>query len=142
MELMQPSSLRENIARHRTGWRGFICALALVTTWCICPSHAQADCGQYVIVLNPSAEYLRNRPIEQPMNEHPACPCNGPQCRSSDQTPPMPAPAQITPDFGVLLSAQGEVTASTLLGNSSLDNWSINSEAHLLSVDPPPRTLS
>jgi hypothetical protein len=94
-------------------------------------------------VVNPSAEYLRNRPIEHPMQSaNPACPCQGPQCRSSDSTPPMPVPAQITPEYGVMLVGRGALGNITLFGDSHLDDWSIQSEAHLLSPDPPPRSLS
>jgi hypothetical protein len=119
------------------------CAIAILAAWCLFPTRAQANCGHYVVVVNPSAEYLRNRPIEHPMQSgNPACPCHGPQCRASDSTPAMPVPAQITPDYGMMLVANGEASASALFGSANCDDWSIVSEAYHLLPDPPPRSRS
>src|ERR1051325_10218527 len=93
-------SRAQAVLRHRAGWRQFVCALVILATWCLSPTRAQADCGHYVVVMNPSTEYLRNRPIEHPVqSDNPACPCHGPQCRASDSVPAMPVTAQITPDY-------------------------------------------
>jgi hypothetical protein len=136
-------SARIPLVRQRTGWRAFFCAIALMSAFWFCPNRAQASCGDYVVIVNPSAEYLRNRAMQhasQPMS--PSCPCQGPLCRSSDSTPPMPVPAQITPEFGAVITQHGGLSIISLFGSSHLDDWSIRSEAHLLCPDPPPRSLS
>src|SRR5689334_9036530 len=97
-------SANRALARQPRGWRLFFCAVALMFAFCFTPNHAQASCGDYVVVVNPSAEYLRNRSMQhvsQPMS--PSCPCHGPQCRKSDSTPPVSAPAQVTPEFGAVI---------------------------------------
>ena len=127
-------------ARRRTAWQQFICAIAILAAWCLCPTRAQASCGHYVVVVNPSAEYLRNKPIEAPMQSTPACPCQGPQCRASDSIPAMPVPAQIAPEYGLMLLAHLQISAGELFDNAHPDDWAIQSEAHLLSPDPPPRS--
>jgi len=139
--LSNSHSAQPALVRQR-GWRRFFCALAILTAWCFCPTRAQADCGHYVVVVNPSAEYLRNRPIEYPVQSaNPACPCQGPQCRASDSAPAMPVPAQLTPEFGMMLQVHSRVSAFELFENAPLDDWSIQSEAHHLSLDPPPRSI-
>src|SRR5436305_3513943 len=96
------------LARQPRGWRLFLCAVALIAAFWFTPNRAQASCGDYVVVVNPTAEYLRNRAMQhvsQPMS--PSCPCQGPQCRKSDSTPPMPVSAQVTPEFGAVICTDG-----------------------------------
>src|SRR4051812_18071126 len=104
MTFLSNSLSAQIILRQQTSWRRFFCALAVLAAWCFCPNRAQAECGHYVVVVNPSAEYLRNRPIEYPVqSSNPTCPCQGPQCRAGDSAPATPVPAQLTPDFGMML---------------------------------------
>jgi len=130
----------ESLARWRASWQRLACVVAVLAAWCLCPTRADAHCGNYVVVINPSAEYLRNKPIEAPMQTSPTCPCHGPQCRASDSAPAMPVPAQLTPDYGLMLLAHLQITAGELFEHVLPDDWSIQSEAHLLSPDPPPRS--
>ena len=143
MNLTSCSKLRPIFARRPTGLRTFFCALAVIAAWCFSPTQADASCGSYVVVDNPSAEYLRNKPIEHSMpSTDPACPCQGPQCRASDRTPVMPVAAPVTPDYGLELLVEEDSAPRRNPGTSNLEDSRFESEAHLLCPDPPPRSLS
>jgi len=134
--------MRSEPARERRApWAALLCVVGFALTgW---SSEARASCGDYVVVINPSAEYLRNRPIGHPMQAaDPTCPCQGPQCRRSDSSPPMPASAHVSPEYELEIFGGGELVEITLLGRSRLADCLMRSEAHLLIPDPPPRTLS
>jgi len=134
-------SISAILLRHRTSRRQLACAIALLAVFCLLPSRAQASFTDDVIAINPSAQHVQNHLVE-----HAARPdqdrfssCQRPQCRAGNSIPTAPPPAQIAPEVGVFLADGGQLIRITLLANSSFDNWSIYSEAHLLFPDPPPR---
>ena len=137
------TSRPEPAHRLRAGGLTLLCMLAALATCWLSPNRAQASCGDYVVVVNPSADYARNRPLEHPAQSGtPACPCQGPQCRSSDPTPLAPPSVSTTPGYEAAVLSEGSCSQILVSGFSNLDNWSILSEAYLLIPDPPPRSLS
>jgi hypothetical protein len=140
MQFFQQAAMPRDPAREcRAPWAVLLCAAVLALTgW---SGEARASCGDYVVVVNPSAEYLRNRSIEHSMPVDRSCPCQGPQCRSSDSSPPMPVGVQTPPEYAVELVGGGKPIEITLFGRSSVDDWLMPSEAHHLIPDPPPRNL-
>lgn len=139
MQNTLPAAMRTDGARvQRVPWAAVLCAAVFVLTgW---SQSAIASCGSYVVVVNPSAEYLRNRPIEHAMPE-PSCPCQGPQCRQSDSTPAMPVSVQAAPEYGLEIFGDGAQAAIPQVGISIIDDVVMHSEGYLLIPDPPPRTF-
>jgi hypothetical protein len=119
-----------------------LCALGVIGACWSCPSKARASCAEYVVVGNPSDEYKQNIQHEREALDHAkdrSCPCNGPQCRSSDSNPVAPATAPTVAEdaLAVLIVIDGGKIAC--VGISHLDESSIQCQGYVNSPDPPPR---
>lgn len=76
--------------------RGWQVVLLLVAAMLFSPGRATAGCGDYVNVLNPTAESLRDPIANHDNHGRPAKPCHGPSC-SNQPDRPIPSPAPTAP---------------------------------------------
>src|SRR5258705_1468775 len=124
-----------------TGWRMILCTLGVIGACWSCPSKARASCAEYVVVGNPSDEYKQNIQHEREAIDHAkdrSCPCNGPQCRSSDSNPVPPATAPTVAEdalAGFIVVDWGKIVCFGIL---HLDESSIQFQGDCNSPHPPP----
>jgi hypothetical protein len=126
-----PIFLRAGVAR--------IAALVTLLMLGMAASQAQGACGSYVVIGQPGEE--ARAAMQHQMGDEPASrPCTGPQCRAQDRAPAAPlavdqkAPAS---DVACLVNVRDAVDGGG--GVIDLFDWSVESESHRISLDPPPR---
>ena len=111
-------------------------------------STAQASCGDYVVIVNPRHQPLRETQqhavpdldLARPMEHSIPLPCQGPGCRQGDAFPPLPVPTVITlsPELAAIASPAN--TTASAGGGSRVDlRASRRVEGVFDRVERPPR---
>jgi hypothetical protein len=122
--------------------RPLIGVAAVLAGWVVFAGRAEASCGYYVVSGKPSAEMVANLQ-SMPMTHSAApadCPCRGPQCHAGDSGGAMPVTAAPTStDQTVAIVVGTQKPSDDVRGVCALGHLSSASEAHLLSLDPPPK---
>lgn len=117
---------------------------AMLFGWFFPAEQAAADCGHYVVILNPSATAKANqRAMALSHSRDPATPkpCDGPQCRSRmpGSLPVAPPVTQtVTVDHHAILTAAADLIAPTAVFTSFESPFHLP-PAHLPTAEPPPR---
>jgi hypothetical protein len=123
--------------------RSLVAIAAVLAGWVLFAGRAEASCGYYVVSGKPSTEMVANlqsMPMKQHANAPADCPCRGPQCHAGDSGGAMPVTATPTSTDHTVAMVLGTQTASDdVRGVCALGHITFASEAHLLSLDPPPK---
>lgn len=125
--------------------RPAIVTAAMLVGWVFATGSAAADCGDYIVILNPSPAarahqqaMARQHPTHNPLAPKP---CDGPQCRAK---PPvsLPATPPTAPNTGP--DVQAVLPGEVALHSSTLWSLGFDRALHFTSVclptdEPPPR---